>query len=75
MIPRGPRSRRRISPHDAATDGLSFNWYRIAVKVPTRIGDFDTQGSRLEFETSIDDYAEVWVDGELPRQVAQTAAR
>ena len=51
---------------------LSFNWYRIAVKVPTRIGDFDTQGSRLEFETSIDDYAEVWVDGELPRQVAQT---
>src|SRR5216684_4157893 len=51
---------------------LSFNWYRIAIKVPARIGDFDTQGSRLEFETSIDDYAEVWVDGELPRQVAQS---
>ncbi|HEX9346243.1 MAG TPA: SMP-30/gluconolactonase/LRE family protein [Gemmatimonadales bacterium] len=40
--------------------------------MPARIGDFDTQGSRLEFETSIDDYAEVWVDGELPRQVAQS---
>ena len=51
---------------------LSFNWYRIAVKVPPRIGDFDTTGSRIELETSIDDYAEVWVDGELPRQVAQT---
>src|SRR6266851_8062950 len=51
---------------------LSSNWYRIAIKVPARIGAFDTQGSRLEFETSIDDYAEVWVDGELPRQVAQS---
>ncbi len=51
---------------------LSFNWYRIAVKVPARIGDFATQGSRLEFETSVDDYAEVWVDGELPRQAAQS---
>src|SRR5258708_5626683 len=50
---------------------LSFNWYRIAVKVPARIGDFDTRGSRVEFETSVDDYAEVWVDGELPRQAAQ----
>ena len=50
---------------------LSFNWYRIAIKVPARIGDFETEGSRVEFETSIDDYAEVWVDGELPRRVAQ----
>ena len=50
---------------------LSFNWYRIAIKVPARIGDFDVGGSRVEFETSIDDYAEVWVDGELPRQAAQ----
>src|SRR5258708_16429703 len=51
---------------------LSFNWYRIAIKVPARIGDFETQGSRVEFETSIDDYAEVWGDGELPRQVARS---
>jgi gluconolactonase len=50
---------------------FSFSWYRIALKVPANIGGFDTAGSRVEFETSIDDYAEVWVDGELPRQFAQ----
>jgi gluconolactonase len=50
---------------------LSFNWYRIRVTVPERIGDFDPAGSTIVFETSIDDYAEVWVDGELPRAPAQ----
>lgn len=50
---------------------LSFSWYRIALKVPAKIGDFNTAGSRVQFETSIDDYAEVWVDGELPRAFAQ----
>jgi gluconolactonase len=51
---------------------LSFAWYRIEVTVPARIGEFDTRGSNVEFATSIDDYAEVWVDGELPRTFAQS---
>lgn len=51
---------------------LSFNWYRIAITVPERVGDFDTRGSTLVFETSLDDYAEVWVDGELPRATGQS---
>ncbi len=50
---------------------LSFNWYRIGVTVPGRIGDFDPTGATLVFETSLDDYAEVWVDGELARAPAQ----
>ncbi len=50
---------------------FSFGWYRIALKVPAAIGGFATTGSRVQFETSIDDYAEVWVDGEQPRQLAQ----
>jgi gluconolactonase len=50
---------------------MSFAWYRIQVTVPPRIGEFDTRGANVEFETSIDDYAEVWVDGELPRAFAQ----
>src|SRR5206468_6256107 len=29
-------------------------------------------GSTLVFETALDDYAEVWVDGELPRGLGQT---
>jgi len=51
---------------------LSFNWYRINVTVPQAVGDFDPNGSTLVFETSIDDYAEVWVNGELPRAAGQS---
>ncbi len=55
-----------------STGRLSFNWYRISVTIPERIGDFDPTGSTVLFETSLDDYAEVWVDGELPRGPAQS---
>src|SRR5919202_1136632 len=50
---------------------LSFNWYRIRLTVPERVGDFDTEGSTAVLETSLDDYAEVWVDGELVRSTGQ----
>jgi gluconolactonase len=45
---------------------VCFNWYRIAVTVPERVGEFDPTGASLVFEVAIDDYAEVWVDGRLP---------
>ena len=51
---------------------LSFAWYRIRVTIPERVAGFETRGANVEFETSIDDYAEVWVDGELPRAFAQS---
>ncbi len=51
---------------------LGFNWYRIQLTVPDRVGDFHAAGSTLVFETSVDDYAEVWVDGELSRSAAQS---
>jgi gluconolactonase len=50
---------------------LSFNWYRITITIPERIGGFDPTGSTVYFETSLDDYAEIWVDGELPRAHGQ----
>jgi gluconolactonase len=51
---------------------LSFNWYRIKLTVPERVGDFDPTGSLAVFETSLDDYAEIWVDGELSRALGQS---
>jgi gluconolactonase len=45
---------------------VSFGWYRISVTVPERIGDLDPTGATIVFETVVDDYAEVWVDGALP---------
>ncbi|HEX6436341.1 MAG TPA: SMP-30/gluconolactonase/LRE family protein [Candidatus Binatia bacterium] len=51
---------------------LAFNWYRIKISVPERIGNFDPAGSTVVFATSVDDYAEIWVDGELPRAAGQS---
>ena len=54
-----------------ATGRICFNWYRIRVTVPERVANFDPTGSTLVFETALDDYAEVWVDGELTRILGQ----
>jgi gluconolactonase len=54
-----------------STGRLCFNWYRINITVPDRIGAFDPTGSTVVFETAIDDYAEVWVDGEISRALGQ----
>ncbi len=58
-------------PTRRGTGRVSFNWYRIAITVPERIGDFDPAGADLWFETRLDDYAEVWVDGEIGRAFGQ----
>jgi gluconolactonase len=50
---------------------LSFNWYRINITVPERVDGFDPTGSTITLETTVDDYAEIWVDGELPRALGQ----
>ena len=44
---------------------VCFNWYRIAVTLPHRLGDVPVAGSTVLFEVVADDYAEVWVDGVL----------
>ena len=51
---------------------VCFNWYRIAVTIPERVGDFDPTGASVVFEAAIDDYAEVWVNGELPHALGET---
>jgi gluconolactonase len=54
---------------------VSFNWYRIEAEIPKRVGEFDPTGSTVVFETVIDDYAEVWVNGELPLALGDSGAR
>jgi gluconolactonase len=55
-----------------ASGRLSFNWYRIRVTVPAKVGGLDPTGSTVVFEVVVDDYAEVWVDGRLSRRLGQT---
>ena len=50
------------------SSGFTFGWYRIAVTVPERVHGVEVGGARLYFETCIDDYGEVWVDGQCDRE-------
>ena len=50
---------------------VSFNWYRINITIPEKIASFDPTGSTVVFEVVVDDYAELWVDGDMPRVVGQ----
>ena len=52
---------------DRISFGFSFVWYRATVTVPETVGGRSTQGMRVQFETCVDDYAEVWIDGECNR--------
>src|SRR5947199_4478942 len=54
-----------------STGRLCFNWYRINIMIPPRVNDVDLAGATAVFQTSLDDYAEIWVDGEIARALGQ----
>jgi gluconolactonase len=58
-----------------ANGRVCFNWYRLAVRIPERLGDLEPTGATVVFETVLDDYAEIWVDGELPVALGDTGGR
>jgi hypothetical protein len=45
---------------------VCFCWYRLEVTLPEGVA-----GKKVWFETVVDDYGEVWVDGKLPFGVGQ----
>src|SRR5216117_161545 len=55
-----------------STGRLCFNWYRINITIPPRVNDVDLAGAAAVFQTSLDDYAEIWVDGEIARALGQS---
>ena len=51
---------------------VAFNWYRIRITIPESVNGQSIAGTSVFFETVVDDYAEVWVNGELPREFGQS---
>ena len=47
---------------------VSFIWFRANLTIPAKIGDFDTAGSKAVLTAYVDDYAEVWLNGQMPRR-------
>jgi gluconolactonase len=54
-----------------STAKVCFNWYRINITIPEKVANFSTAGSTVAFEIVIDDYAEVWVNGKMPRVLGE----
>jgi hypothetical protein len=46
---------------------VSFFWFRATLTMPARAAGFDTAGAKAALTVNIDDYAEVWINGALPR--------
>ena len=48
---------------------VAFAWYRALLTMPARIADFDlSKPAQAVLNVLVDDYAEVWVNGEMPRR-------
>ena len=52
---------------DSLSVGFTFAWYRISVEFPEQVNGIALAGSRVWFETNIDNYGELWVDSEIDR--------
>ncbi len=53
---------------DEYVTGFSFVWYRINITVPETVGGRDVRRTRMMFETCVDDYGEIWINGECNRE-------
>jgi hypothetical protein len=47
--------------------GFTFAWYRITVELPEQLNGVALRDYRVLFETNVDNYGEVWIDGKLDR--------
>jgi gluconolactonase len=52
---------------------VSFLWYRTNLTIPEKIGSFETKDAKAVLTAYVDDYAEVWVNGEMRRRAGITS--
>ena len=52
---------------------VSFFWFRATLVMPVNAMGFDTAGAMAVFRVNVDDYAEVWVNGQMPRRAGITS--
>ena len=50
---------------EGVSKGFTFGWFRTSIELPDAIDGMPIAGSSVIFETTIDDYGEVWIDGEI----------
>lgn len=50
---------------DLVSKGFTFGWWRITIEIPDELDGMPLAGSSVYFETNVDNYGEVWVDGDI----------
>jgi hypothetical protein len=45
---------------------VAFMWYRTPLTIPAKISELDLSGAVAVFRTTVDDYAEIWINGVIP---------
>jgi gluconolactonase len=52
---------------------VSFFWFRTKLAIPASAAGFDTAGTMTVLRVNVDDYAEVWINGEMPRTAGRAS--
>ena len=61
-------------PEAASGGHVAFMWYRAHFTMPAKLGAFDlTMPAVAVLNVLVDDYAEVWVNGDVPRKAGYPA--
>ena len=47
--------------------GFTFAWYRLGITLPAQVKGEEVAGKRVWFETNVDNYGEIYIDGEIDR--------
>lgn len=50
---------------------FAFGWYRVDLKIPPTIEGAAIAGAEITFDITVDDYAEIWVDGKQAQVLGQ----
>ena len=49
--------------------GFTFGWYRLNFTMPEEVRGQSVAGNRVWFETNVDNYGEVYIDGKIDRNI------
>jgi hypothetical protein len=52
---------------ESLSEGFTFAWYRITVELLHETNGMALEGAWLWFETNVDNYGEVWINGQIDR--------
>ncbi len=52
---------------ESRSKGFTFGWWRIAVTLPEQSDGIALAGYQVLFETNVDNYGELWIDGQITR--------